>query len=670
MNYAVSSPIKYNGKLSGMVIEYLDQGRLKAGLVTREQERHLAVIDSTGHERMIPRDLVLMRHPDRHADRETLAATLAELEQERAALAAELDLELLWEVAEEQNRSFSAADLADLFFGRHSNAAASVMLEALLADRVHFVRRHMDFVARTPEQVERLRMQNDRIRARSDDYRKIQQQMRDVVNGAETPSAEDAAALIDQLSRYLKNPFTRSREMTQMLAQAAPEVDPPEAAFEILERLGAHPRVPRFAFIAGLKDEFSDAVLKDASEAAPGPRALSDGGYAVTIDDEDTNEVDDALSCEALADGGMRVRVHIALVADFVKKGNAMDAEAAARATTVYLPETTIRMLPDPISTSAASLIAGQERPVLTTDVRLSADGELLESSIYPARIPIMQRLDYDQTDRMLESGAPTDEAVATVARLHVAAKMLRERRRTAGAVLIQRREAKVRVHGDDIEVSVLDNSSPGRTLVAEFMVLANFVAARYAATSRIPIIYRVQPLTAGDFASQRPRLSLYPEYHAGIGLDFYAQLSSPIRRYADLVLQRQMIGALSGQTPSIYTVDELLTVLAGAENAEASGRELERRAKRYWILRYLERHAMETPILAYLMRDGQSAELADFAVRGTLHGAPSMPNQMPIMVQVSRVDPLRGWLAFDFVRPADEDSSGAIRGAATPSRE
>ncbi len=666
MNYVVSSPTKY----TGTIVEYLDQGRLKAGLVTREQERHLGVVDSAGHERMVPRDLVLMRHPERHAVRETLAAALAELEQERAALAAELDLELLWEVAEEQNRSFSAAELADLFFGRRSNAAASVMLEALLGDRIYFVRRHMDFVARTPEQVERLRMQNDRIRARSDDYRKIQQQMRDVVSGAETPSADDAAALIDQLSRYLKNPFTRTREMTQMLAQAAPEVDPAEAAYEILERLGARPRVPRFAFIAGLKDDFSETVIKDATEAVPGPRALSDGGYAVTIDDEDTLEVDDALSCEALADGGMRVRVHIALVADFVKKGNAMDAEAAARATTVYLPETTVRMLPDPISTSAASLIAGEERPVLTTDVRLSADGELIESSIYPARIPIMQRLDYDQTDRMLASGAPSDEAAATVARLHVAARMLRERRRTAGAVLIQRREAKVRVHGDDIEVRVLDNSSPGRTLVAEFMVLANFVAARYAATNRIPIIYRVQPLTAGDFASQRPRLSLYPEYHAGIGLDFYAQLSSPIRRYADLVLQRQMLGALSAQTPAIYTVDELLTVLAGAENAEASGRELERRAKRYWILRYLERHAMDTSLLAYVTREGQSAELADFAVRGSLHGAPNLPTQMPIMVHLSRIDPLRGWLSFDYVRPADEDSAGSIRGAATSSRE
>ncbi|MFZ2059958.1 MAG: ribonuclease catalytic domain-containing protein, partial [Candidatus Binatus sp.] len=633
MNSDVSLPVKF----TGTIIEYLDQGRLKAALVTREQERHLAVIDSGGHERLVPRDLVLMRHPERRADRENAGETIAELEHERAELAAELDLELLWQVAQEQNRSFSAVELADLFFGRRSNAAASVMLEALLNDRTYFVRRHMDFLPRTPEQVERLRIQNDRIRARSDDYRKIQKQLRDVLNGAETPPAAEAGALIEELSRYLKNPFTRSRDMTQMLTQAAPDVDPAEAAFEILERLGARPRVPRFAFIAGLKDEFSDAVMKEASEAVPGPRAISDGGFAVTVDDEDTVEVDDALSCEALADGGMRVRVHIALVADFVAKGGAMDNEAASRATTVYLPETTIRMLPDPISCRAASLIAGEDRPVMTTDVRLSADGELIDASIYPARIPIMRRLDYDQVDRIIESGNRADDTAATVARLNAAAIQLRQRRRTAGAVLMQRREAKVRVRGDDVQITVLDNASPGRTLVAEFMVLSNFVAARYAAMNRIPIIYRVQPQTGGDLASMRPHLSLHPEYHAGIGLDFYAQLSSPIRRYADLVLQRQLLGALANRDhdTAIYTVDELLTVLAGAENAEASGRDLERRAKRYWILRYLERHALDGPIVAYVVREGQSAELADFAVRGTLHGAPTLPNQMPIMVQV-----------------------------------
>lgn len=103
--------------------------------------------------------------------------------------------------------------------------------------------------------------------------------------------------------------------------------------------------------------------------------------------------------------------------------------------------------------------------------------------------------------------------------------------------------------------------------------------------------------------------------------------------------------------------------MLAGAEAADASGRELERRAKRYWILRYLERHVRDGSLLAYVTREGQGAELADFVVRGTLHGAPNLPNQMPILVQVSRVDPLRGWLAFDFVGPG-EISAATIRGS------
>src|SRR6202166_1684276 len=205
MNSDVSLPAKF----TGTIIEYLDQGRLKAALVTREQERHLAVIDSAGHERLVPRDLVLMRYPERHADRENVAEALKELEHERADLAAELDLELLWQVAQEQSRSFSAVELADLFFGRRSNAAASVMLEALLNDRTYFVRRHMDFVPRTPEQVERLRLTKDRIRPRSNEYRKTQKPRRDALIGADKPPADEAAALIEELTRYLKNPFTR-----------------------------------------------------------------------------------------------------------------------------------------------------------------------------------------------------------------------------------------------------------------------------------------------------------------------------------------------------------------------------------------------------------------------------------------------------------------------------
>ena len=142
--------------------------------------------------------------------------------------------------------------------------------------------------------------------------------------------------------------------------------------------------------------------MTEAAHATAPDRPETDGGFTITIDDDETVEVDDALSCERLPDGSVRARVHIALVADFVAKDGPMDREAAQRATTVYLPEITVRMLPDTVSCQAASLIAGEVRPVLTTDVIISPTGEVVEASIYPARIKISQRLDYDRADRIL----------------------------------------------------------------------------------------------------------------------------------------------------------------------------------------------------------------------------------------------------------------------------
>jgi exoribonuclease-2 len=233
---------------------------------------------------------------------------------------------------------------------------------------------------------------------------------------------------------------------------------------------------------------------------------------------------------------------------------------------------------------------------------------------------------------------------------LDAIATKLRERRRRAGAVFFSRRESKIRVCGDQIDIQVIDGHSPARLMVAEFMVLSNFVAARYAADNRIPIIYRVQPLNNVIGLIQRPRLSLYPEFHAGIGLSHYAQVSSPIRRYADLVMQRQLI---SGSRSTAYSTDELIRVLAGAESVEVAGRELERRAKRYWTLLHLQRTQLDRPLEAIALRDGGSAELSAFAVRGTLRGMANASLDQPIVVRIAGVDPLRGGLVLNYLHPA-----------------
>ncbi len=412
-------------KYLGSLVEYLDQGRFRAGLVTREQDRHIALLDAGGREKLIARDLILVRYADRKADSSNLADVLGELDAERAELTSELDLNLLWEVVHEQGRTFGADELAELFFGRRSAAASSVMLEALLNDRLYFTRRHMDFEARTPEQVERLRVQAEKIRMRSDEFREMQRVIRQILHGASDASPEEAAPLIAKLKPYIENPFTRSRDLTALLEQAVPDIDPAEAAFEILDRLGEAPSLPRFATIAGLKTDFSEAVMAEAANITAPERTESDGGFSITIDDAETVEIDDALSCERLPDGSLRARVHIALVADFVAKDGAMDREAAQRATTVYLPEITVRMLPDAVSCESASLIAGEVRPVLTTDVLISADGEVTEASIYPARIRISQRLDYDRADQILGDPEFSGELAEALGKLNRRGKSL-----------------------------------------------------------------------------------------------------------------------------------------------------------------------------------------------------------------------------------------------------
>jgi exoribonuclease-2 len=648
----VNSAIKYTGSL----IEYLDHGGLHPGFVVREQGDKLVIRDHLGHERTIARELVMMRHGAARAEGNgDPAARIAALEEEKARLRAELDLTLLWEVVQEQGRAFTAEDLAELFFGRRSSAGAAVMLEALIADRIYFVRRNREFMVRSPEQVERLRVQESRVRMRSEEGRRTRDLLNAIIasdtrTDGTTFSSEETAPLVAELQRYLKNPSTRSQELTVMLGQAAPDVDPAEVAFEVLDRLGATPAVPRFAAIGALATQFSEAAEVEAAIVAPIERGAIDGPIAFTIDDEETLEVDDALSCEVTADGQLRVGIHIALVADFVARGGAMDREAAARATTVYLPETTVRMLPDEICCRRASLTAGERHPVLSTSVLLGPHGELLDSVISPHNLRIGRRLSYAQADRILRGADGAEDEVATaLRRMYGAALELREGRKRAGAILVQRREPKVRVHGDKIEIEIIDNNSPSRLLVAEFMVLNNFVAASYAAERRIPIIYRVQP-AAGDSVAVRARLSVYPEYHAGAGLQCYAQLSSPIRRYADLVLQRQLVSALADSSALPYDADGILAVLANTENAETEAKELERRARRYWTLRYLQRHAIGRELAATVTRDGVSAELDDYAVRGALRGAPSVSSQTQIRVRIARVDPLRGWLSFDYL--------------------
>ncbi|HZY58508.1 MAG TPA: RNB domain-containing ribonuclease, partial [Candidatus Binataceae bacterium] len=389
--------------MSGRLVEVLDQGRLRPGLIVREQGDRVALLGADGREKLVSRDLILVRHSERNIDAANLSAALSELEGERARLSGDLDLKLLWEVVKDQGGSFSAEELAELFFGHRSPTGTTVVLDALLNDRLYFIRRHLEFLPNPPDRVERIRLQQDRTRLKSDENRRTQAIIRDVLNNSPV-SAEQTGQLVEQLRKYLENASTRSNDLTALLSAVTPDLLPAETACEVLERLDVPLRAPRYVLIGGLRTQFSPAVLEEAASVNPPVHPRVDALFSLSVDDEETVEIDDALSCEALPDGGLRVLIHIALVADWVPKGGAMDREAALRGATVYLPEATLRMLPEQISCQRASLIAGQERSVLTTEVRLAADGSVLDYQLYPATVTVNSRLTYTEADELIAS--------------------------------------------------------------------------------------------------------------------------------------------------------------------------------------------------------------------------------------------------------------------------
>jgi exoribonuclease-2 len=383
---------------------------------------------------------------------------------------------------------------------------------------------------------------------------------------------------------------------------------------------------------------------------------------AVSVDDADTVEIDDALTI--YEDGSQYVvGIHIADVSSFIARGDALDTEAFKRASTVYLPTRAVRMLPERLSTDLASLKQGVDRHAFTVEVRFDADFNRLDHRIVLSSINVRERLTYEETDQRIQSGDRNFAALYKIAR------RLREERDAQGAINFRRPEIKIRVLRKDsgeehIQITTIDPNSASRIVVSEMMVLLNRLAADFAATNSLPIIFRTQEARdagpAPDTSSipealaferlrrtfKRSRLSLTPGLHSGLGLTAYTQVSSPIRRYSDLVTQRQFTALLRGETIP-HAREELLRVLAAAEGAELELRSLEERSASYWLLNYLAREKMGVVLNAMVLDKKGIVELDGYYVRGRLPDPGTTEPGGIVQVTIDEIDPLRSELRF-----------------------
>lgn len=311
------------------------------------------------------------------------------------------------------------------------------------------------------------------------------------------------------------------------------------------------------------------------------------GLAAFAIDDEGNPDPDDALSLD-----GERLWVHVADVAAVVAPDSAVDLEARLRGATLYLPETTIPMLPD-ASVAELGLGLTAVSPALSFGLTWDAAGHVANVEIVPSWVRV-QRLSYSEVELRLDE--EPFQSLLTLAQRYQA------QRRANGAIFLDMPDIKLQVLNDHVEIQP---SSPlrSRMLVAEAMVMVGEAIARFALERNLPFPYATQDVVeppereptglAGMYAlrrSLRPRqYSSQPGPHGGLGLEVYAQVTSPLRRYLDLVAHQQLRAFLQGRT--VLDTQSMVERIGAAEAVGLSIRRAERWSREHWILVYLQQH-------------------------------------------------------------------------------
>lgn len=307
---------------------------------------------------------------------------------------------------------------------------------------------------------------------------------------------------------------------------------------------------------------------------------------AFAIDDEGNQDPDDALSLEP-----GRLWVHVADAAALAPPDSPADLEARARGASLYLPEGTVPMLP-PGAVQELGLGLKEISPALSFGLDLNGALEVTKIQIVPSWVRA-QRLTYEQVETRL-----AEEPFSSLYHLAQAAQA---RRSGHGAIHIDLPEVKIRVAAGQVNIRLLPPLK-SRDLVTEAMLLCGLALAGFAQQQELPVPFITQAPPKEDGAGEglagmfARRKSMSPSQrrgepapHAGLGLPYYTQATSPLRRYSDLVVHQQLRAYLRGE--SGLSSREILERIAAAEAGSSGMRQAERLSNKHWTLVYLLQH-------------------------------------------------------------------------------
>jgi exoribonuclease-2 len=602
-----------------MHVLFEDDGQLKTGAILVDHEASLQVEAASGKRMKVKVGSVLLRCAA-PAPSDALAAG--------QKLAADLDPAFLWEATGEGEFGFD--ELAREYYGSGVAAVEQIAVAMLLhAAPMYFYKRGKGRYRKAPP---------DALKAAlASVERKAREAAQVDAWVAELAARRLPEALRQALPMLLYRPDKNALAWKAVAAACERERMSPVA---LLAACGAVPSTHDYHYDAFLIEAFPRGVaFPDWGELPPPPVLPVAEVRAFSIDDHTTTEIDDAFSVRDLSDGTVEVGIHIAAPALSMPKGSRLDAIARERLSTVYMPGRKLTMLPEP-AIDAYTLKAGGTRPALSLYVITSHNGAPLRQETRVNAVPVAANLRLDEAGEAFANDLPSPSDPAWTAELRALWKLARHLNAERGKSDTERVDYSFYVDweadsglGEPGRVAIVTRprGSPLDKLIAELMIFVNNTWGKLLAERGATGLYRTQ-------GGGKVKMSTRPGEHQGLGLTHYLWSSSPLRRYSDLVNQRQLLAVVAGERPPHPENDaELYAALADFEATYGQYAEFQSRMEHYWCLRWLLQERVQETTATVIRENLVRFDRLPLVMR--LADLPNSAPGTPVRVAIGAID-------------------------------
>ncbi len=546
---------------------------------------------------------------------------------EASVLSKDIDLQLLWDCAPDEE--FGLVDVSVEYFGAQASVPQKVSLAiALQGAPVFFRRKGRGRFQRAP--LEQLQAGLAALERKQKELEQQSNWQKELVAGIFPEVLKSSA------NQLLFSPDKNTSAYKSLIAACS---ETGESPAQLMIRCGAIESPLAYHQGMFLKAHFPNGPRHNKSvqvDQATYQVAIAQlpvaQAQAFSIDDSGTTEIDDALSVTELADGCHRIGIHIAAPGLAIAKDDPLDQVARSRMSTVYFPGDKITMLPDQVI-EQFSLDAGASRPALSIYVDIDGAGIVKKDSLqmHAEMVPIAANLRLEDLEHLVSEESLFDESATypyrkELAILWASAKHLhasRQVKRVANGLRAEQlgviepnalaRDFHFQMKDIDgvrrVEIVPRQRGSILDTVVAEWMIFCNSASGQMLAEHGLPGLFRTQK----GWGPLRTRMQTTPGPHEGLGLDYYAWCTSPLRRYSDLVNQWQLIAlAKHGVTAKMVAPfpprdATLMGIAVDFESCYQAYGEYQDRLEKYWCLRWMAQDGESKKVHVRHLKEGVS---------------------------------------------------------------